>query len=282
MASFFSPLLPEADGLLAIGCRFTQLTTGTWSMPLPPALAQIDIDAEEIGRHYPVTVGLHADARMALRALLDVVPASPRSPWAVDPRASAWEPWRLPGLDVLAALRRVLPEDAIIAADITRLGYILLADFPVSQPRTLLHPAGYVSMGYGLPAALGAKAALPERTVVAVAGDGCFLMSGMELATAVQERLPVVLIVVNDGSLTLIKAIQQRRYESRFLGVDLQNPDFGVLAQAFGVRSWHVATDAAFETALREAVGVGRAGTDRGAAGRCAEMRWNARQHETR
>jgi acetolactate synthase-1/2/3 large subunit len=93
--------------------------------------------------------------------------------------------------------------------------------------------------------------------VVAVAGDGCFMMSGMELATAVQERLPVVLIVVNDGSLTLIKAIQQRRYESRFLGVDLRNPDFGVLAQAFGVPSWRVATDGAFEAALREALGLG-------------------------
>ena len=79
-------------------------------------------------------------------------------------------------------------------------------------------------------------------------------MSGMELATAVQERLPVVLIVVNDGSLTLIKAIQQRRYESRFLGVDLVNPDFGALAQAFGVRSWRAETDAEFEKSLCEAV----------------------------
>src|SRR5262249_58272556 len=114
-------------------------------------------------------------------------------------------------------------------------------------------------MGYGLPGALGAKAALPKRTVVAVAGDGCFLMSGMELATAVQERLPVVLIVVNDGSLTLIKAIQQRRYESRFLGVDLVNPDFGVLAQAFGVRSWRAATHAGVGKAVLGGLGRGEA-----------------------
>ena len=127
---------------------------------------------------------------------------------------------------------------------------------PVSRPRTFLHPAGYVSMGYGLPAALGAKAALPQRTVVAVAGDGCFLMSGMELATAVQEKLPIIVVLINDSSLTLIKAIQQRRYESRFIGVDLVNPDFQVLARAFGVRSWQVASDAAFEKALREVVGL--------------------------
>src|SRR5262249_13672432 len=141
---------------------------------------------------------------------------------------------------LMGPLGRVLPRDAIIAADITRLAYIMLAAFPVSQPRTFLHPAGFVAMGYGLPAALGARVAFPERTIVSIMGDGCFLMSGMELATAVQEKLPVIVVLINDGSLTLIKAIQERRYEGRYIGVDLQNPDFGLLASAFGVRAWRV------------------------------------------
>src|SRR5207245_6161492 len=127
--------------------------------------------------------------------------------------------------------------------DITRLGYILLADFPVYRPRTFLHPAGFVPMGYGIPAALGAKAARPEVPVVAVVGDGCFLMSGMELATAVQEKLPIIVILVNDSCLTLIKALQERRYENRFLGVDLQNPDFQLFARALAVRSWQADYD---------------------------------------
>jgi acetolactate synthase-1/2/3 large subunit len=256
MDSFFSPLLREADGMLAVGCRFTQLTTGSWSMPRPPALAQIDVDPEEIGRHYPVTVGVQADAGGALRALLDALPSTPRPPWARPAPVTPQPGWRLPGLDLVGPLRRALPEDAIVVADITRLGYVLITDFPVTQPRTLLHPAGYVSMGFGLPAALGAKTAFPERMAVAVMGDGCFLMTGMELATAVQERLPVVVVLVNDGSLTLIKAIQQRRYEGRYLGVDLVNPDFGKLAEAFGVRAWRAESDAAFEAALREAVAL--------------------------
>ena len=109
-------------------------------------------------------------------------------------------------------------------------------------------------MGHGLPAALGAKAAFPERTVVTVVGDGGFLMSGMELATAVQEKLPVVVVLINDNCLTLIKAIQERRYEKRFLGVDLHNPDFGVLAKAFGVSYWRSDSDSTFESALSEAV----------------------------
>jgi acetolactate synthase-1/2/3 large subunit len=112
-------------------------------------------------------------------------------------------------------------------------------------------------MGYALPAALGAKAARPERPVVAVMGDGGFQMTGMELATAVQEKLPIIVVVVNDGALTLIKALQQRRYGGRFLGVDLRNPDFGLFARAFGVRHWAVDSDGGLEVALREAVDVG-------------------------
>jgi len=144
-------------------------------------------------------------------------------------------------------------------ADITRLSYILLAEFPVYEPRTFLHPAGFVSMGFGIPAALAAKAAFPERTVVAVVGDGCFLLSGMGLAIAVQEKRPIIVVLINDGSLTLIKAIQERRYQGRYLGVDLHNPDFELFARAFGVRFWGVADDIGFARALAAAVASGEA-----------------------
>jgi acetolactate synthase-1/2/3 large subunit len=252
MADCFSPLFAEADGLLAVACRFTQLATGTWTMPLPESIAQIDIDAAEIGRHYPVAASARADARRALQALLETLPAEPRPPWA-KPEAPR-QLWRLPGVDLIGPLRRALPRDGIVVADITRLGYMALADFPVYEPRTFLHPAGFVAMGYGLPAALGAKAAFPGRSVVAILGDGCFQMCGMELATAVQEKLPVVTVVVNDGTLTLIKLIQCRRYESRFLGVDLHNPDFGTFARAFGVPYWRADDDSTFEAVLKEAL----------------------------
>ena len=252
MNDFFSPLFSEADGLLAVGCRFTQLATGSWALRLPPSVAQIDVDPDEIGRHYPVAQGVAADARLALEALLGLLPAESRSPWA-PPRPKG-EPWRLPGVDLVGPMRRVLPPDAIVSADVTRLAYILMAEFPASRPRTFLHPAGAVAMGYGLPAALGAKAAFPDRTVVAVTGDGGFLMSGMELATAVQERLPVVVVLVNDNSLTLIRATQERRYGGRFIGVDLCNPDFGALARSFGTGYYRADSDDAFETALGEAL----------------------------
>jgi acetolactate synthase-1/2/3 large subunit len=255
MASNFSPLFAEADGLLAVGCRLTQLTTGSWTLRLPPSLAQIDIDPEEIGRHYPVQLGLTADARQALHALLSALPPAPHVPWVRPPKHP--EKWRLPGADLLGPLRRVLPPDAIVSADVTRLAYILMAEFPLDHPRTFLHPAGSVAMGFGIPAALGAKAAWPERTVVAVVGDGGFLMSGMELASAVQERLPVVVVLVNDNSLTLIKSTQQRCYAERYIAVDLHNPDFGLFARAFGAFYRRADTDADFEAALRESIAAG-------------------------
>ncbi len=252
MKSCFSPLFEQADGLLAVGCRFTQLDTGTWTLQPPASLAQVDVDREELGRHYPLTLGVHADARLALEGLLALLPTGRRRPWTeLRPRT---DPWQLPGIDLVTPLRRVLPRDGIVVADITRLAYIMQVELPVYQPRTFIHPAGYVAMGFGIPAALGVRTAFPGRPVVAVAGDGCFLMSGMELATAVQEKLPVVVVLVNDGSLTLIKAIQQRRYHGRYLGVDLQNPDFGLFARAFGVRHRAVETAADFESALGEAL----------------------------
>ena len=237
MESLFSPLWKEADGLLAVGCRFTQLTTGSWSLKLPE-LVHIDIDAEEIGRHYDAKLGVNADARTALEGLLDAVLPECQPPWT-DPRARKDSGWRLPGWDLLGPMRRRLPADSIISADVTRLGYLMMAAFPLDHPRTFLHPAGSVAMGFGIPAALGAKAAFPDRTVVAVAGDGGFMMSGMELATAVQERLPIVIILVNDNSLTLIRSTQQRHFDNRFIAVDLHNPDFGLFAQAFGA-AYHV------------------------------------------
>ncbi len=252
MESFFSPLLAQADGLLAVGCRFTQATTGNWKMPVPASLLHIDIDPAELGRHYRPALGVAVDARLALEALLAKLPEDQRVPWATGPVPK--DVWRLPGIDLIGPMRRLLPRDAIVAADITRLAYQMLSQFPVFAPRTFLHPAGFVSMGYAVPAALGAKVAFPDRVVVAVAGDGGFLMSGMELASAVQEKLPIIVIVINDNCLSLIRSSQDRHYGGRHIGVDLQNPDFCAFAASFGVQSWRVQSDTEFSSALEEAM----------------------------
>jgi acetolactate synthase-1/2/3 large subunit len=255
MAGNFSPLFDHADGLLAVGCRFSQLTTGSWTLKVPPSLAQIDVDPEEIGRHYPISRALVCDAALGLEALCETLEDRPRRPWAeVPPRP----PWRLPGMDLVRPLRRALPADGIVCADVNRLAYVLMADLPLEAPKLFLHPAGAVAMGYGLPAALGAKVAMPDRKVVAILGDGGFSMCAMELATAAQEGIGVVVLLVNDSCLTLIKNTQQLRYGDRFVAVDLANPDFGKLAEAFGVAYARADGDDALEAELRKAFASGR------------------------
>src|SRR5262249_11041201 len=126
MHECFSPLFREADGLLAVGCRFTQASTGSWLLK-PPPVAQIDIAAEAIGGLSRGQAGVCSDAGRAREGLLMLLPRETRPPWA-GPRPKG-EPWRLPGLELLGPLRRALPPDAIVAADVTRLAYILMAEF---------------------------------------------------------------------------------------------------------------------------------------------------------
>ncbi|MFO0877217.1 MAG: thiamine pyrophosphate-binding protein [Gemmataceae bacterium] len=251
MADLFSPLWKVTDFLLAVGCRFTQLATGSWTIPLPARRAQIDIDPGELGRHYPLEIGLVGDARATLEKLLARLPTETRSPWASLPAKK--EPWRLPGIDPLGPIARALPANGLVSADVTRLAYMAMAELPLEGARSFLHPAGSVAMGYGLPAGLGARAAFPDRPVLVLVGDGGFQMSAMELATAAQERLPVVVLLVNDSCLTLIKSTQERKYARRFIGVDLHNPDFGQFCRAFGADHQLIASEAHLEEALRSA-----------------------------
>lgn len=252
MLSRMSPLLRSADGMLAVGCRFTQVTTGTWSMPVPDSLVHVDIDPTEFHRHYRAKVTVAGDAREALRGLLERLEGPSRPSWT-DPRPPR-PTWTVAGRDLCGAIRRAVPRDTIIAADVTRLAYVMLVEYAADGPRTFLHPAAAVSMGFALPAALGARAAFPDRPIVAVMGDGGFQITGMELATAVQEKLPIVVVVVNDRALTLIKALQHRKYGGRFLGVDLRNPDFERLAGAFDVKYLGATSEADLENSVRAAL----------------------------
>ncbi len=256
--------LPEhADCVLAVGCRFSQLATGNWALRLPEALIQIDIDPEELGRNYPVALGICADAAVAVGALLDALKAdhgeATASDWSQLRTSLPARPrWKIDGFDIAPVLRRVLDRDAIIACDVTRLYYMLLANFPVYEPRTLLHPSCFITLGYGIPAAIGAKAAHPDRQVVSVCGDGGFLMTAQELACAVQEDLKFVTVLINDNCLSAIKGIQNRTYGGRHMAVDLVNPDFMKLAEAYGVRGTRVTRMEQFEPALCEALAADR------------------------
>ena len=183
------------------------------------------------------------------------------------PAASGWDRAWLAGLrkdagprftpelaEALTALRGALPDDAIVVNDQTGLTYWMEHRFPVYAPRTFLYPTGSAVLGYAVPAAIGAKLARPERAVVAVAGDGGFMFSVAELATAVKYRLPIVFLVVNDHRYGAIKYLQERMFEGRWGETELANPDFPALARAFGAHGERLATVGALPAAIGRAL----------------------------
>ena len=230
MQNSVSPLAGMSDAALAVGFRFSQLATVNYTLSVPKILVQIDIDANEVGANYPATIGIVSDAKSALSELRDALQAEgvvARSSWmpnsARPQKRIDVGPASRPPVDWWE-LREILERNAIVAADIARSGYALVGQFPVYEPRTFMHSASFIAMGHAFPAALGAKVAFPGREVVSVSGDGCFMMTGQELATAVQHGINVVAIVINDRCLTGIAALQDVQYAGRRIAVDLLNP----------------------------------------------------------
>jgi acetolactate synthase-1/2/3 large subunit len=235
-------LWDEADLVIAIGTDFDGSTTQNWSMPRPPSLLAINVDAADASKNYRPDLVLEGDARPAVARLVDAV--SPRDGLdelegalgavdaAVRERIERDEPHAVAFLD---ALERVVPDDAVYVVDMCVAGYWLGGFHRIAAPRRLAYPLGWGTLGFGFPAALGAAAGGANR-VVAVCGDGGFLYACGDLATLAQEELPVTVIVVDDGGYGMLRYDQQHLgLDAR--GVDLATPDFTALVRSFGVRA---------------------------------------------
>jgi len=260
--------LDEADLVMAIGARLGDITTGSYQRLAAPkprqTLVHVHQGAEEIGRVYRPTLGVTASIPEFVEALaqLEPVPSTAWTDW-VDKARQDYLNWR--ALDdtgsvrdyvdlavVMAALRDLLSNDAIVTNGAGNYTTWIHRYFPFHQFRTQLAPTGG-SMGYGLPAALAGKLRYPERDVVAFAGDGCFLMTGQELATAVQEHLNVIVIVVNNQMYGTIRLHQERRYPGRPFATDLVTPDFAALARSYGAHGETVVKTQDFAAAFERA-----------------------------
>ena len=254
--------LEASDVILAVGCRFAHRSTKglLLNLELRPdqALIQIDLDPRTIGRMHVPALGLVGDARDGLAGLLAALPAGPpRTEWdwtALRRARDARSPRYTPTVDgLLRALRAALPAEAIVVGDQTGLNYWMEWHFPVLAPRTFLYPIGSATLGYGVPAAIGAKVAWPDRPVVAVVGDGGFLFTGAELATAVKYRLPIVFVVMNDQDYGAIRYLQSRLY-GRTGEHALAGPDFLALGRAFGAETYRAEDVGAFRSTLDKAL----------------------------
>jgi acetolactate synthase-1/2/3 large subunit len=254
--------LEAADVILAVGCRLTHRSTQglLLNLALRPdqALVQIDLDPRTIGRIHVPALGIVGDARDGLAGILAGVPdATPAVEWdwaALARARAARNPRYTPVIDgLLRALRETLPADGIVVADQTGLNYWMEWHLPVLAPRTFLYPIGSATLGYGVPAAIGAKISCPDRAVVAVVGDGGLLFTAQELATAAKYRLPIVFVVMNDQDYGAIRYLQTRLY-GRTGEHALGGPDVLALARAFGVEAYQAPDPDALRSALDKAL----------------------------
>src|SRR6266700_999162 len=269
----FQELLSDADVVLCVGTELGAETTAQYGLQFRGRHIQIDADARRIGATYPA-LGLVGDAAATLRALLEGVPAREEGNSGNGARRAREVRERIDrGLDaqpralergLLAAIRSVLPRDAAHSWDMTILGYWAAAHFQALAPRRFLYPLGSGTLGYAWPAALGARAALPQTPALAVVGDGGFLYGAVEMMTARQHRLDAKLLLIDDGGYGILREYQRGAYQGTH-AVDLMQPDFLALCTACGVPNrltnpdrlaldltWALETDGPTAIVLRE------------------------------
>jgi thiamine pyrophosphate-dependent acetolactate synthase large subunit-like protein len=243
-----------------VGTRFSYFPTVRWTLELPRRLIQIDIDPAEVGRNYPVEIGVVGDAQLALTMLLaefDALGLKDRP----SRRGEVEELRRIvlerigprDELDVLDQIRSVLPRQAIVCNDPTTIVFWARFYWPAYEPRTWLLPAGFGTLGYALPAAVGAKIACPDRPVVALIGDAGVMFTIQDLMTAVQEKVPITVVIFNDEGYGVERRHQDHLYGRR-CGVDVKPPDFMKLAEAFGAFGLRVTNLREVGSGLRQAL----------------------------
>ncbi len=281
----------QADVLLALGVRFDDRTSSSWipgySFTIPPTkLIHVDIDPDEIGRNYPVALGLMADVRTFLRQLLTEIdmrisrgqmPAE-RGAWldAIAGYRKEWEAFIAPGFKVdttpiapqraVQEIDRVLPEDTILVSDIGVHHNWLIQFCKPKRPDSLIGSMGFGPMGFGVAGALGAKLAAPDRPCVAVVGDGAFLMHASVLATAYEYQIPVVYVIWNNYAYGSIRGLQRGYLNGRELATDFKhpgtnkpyNPDFAAMARAAGISGVSVGRASELADAVREGIKSGK------------------------
>ncbi|MBV2181114.1 MAG: thiamine pyrophosphate-binding protein [Castellaniella sp.] len=282
---FVNDMCRTADVVIGLGTRFAEADCSSWdnryTFSFPPTrLIHIDIDPSEIGRNYPAEIGAVADLRQALVALnrvaREMLPearrneamrgriAQYRKEFAAGNQALIHERrYPMQPERILAEVREVLPRDAIITTDVGWNKNGVGQQFPVYVPGSILTPGGYATMGFGAPGALGAKLACPDRVVVSLVGDGGFGQNPALLATAVEESIPVVWVVMNNCAFGTIAGLQKAHYGTTTGTVFAKDgkpytPDYAAVARAYGAEAERVESAAQFKGALERAIGSGR------------------------
>ncbi len=268
----------HADVVLAVGFSFSDLSTCWWTEGMPfveqNRFIQIDIDANQIGRTYPVEIGLLGDAKATLQETLAALSAKKatqfrtgnleltanvKSSFRVDVPGEESDDQGMEPLRVVDELRRVLPRESLLSLDTGDHNHYFGAFFPIYSPRRLLYPGGWTPMGFGPTSIIGGKLAMPDLPAVCVTGDGGFLMVCQEVITAVEWGLPVVWVVFNNQTLGAIRGGQMASYGGRVVGTEFcENVDYAELAKSLKGEGLTVSRHAEIEDAMCYALECGR------------------------
>lgn len=259
--------LAKCDVLLAIGTRFAEIPTGSFSMQVPDNLIHIDINPEVFSANYPAKIAVQGDARQVIPALLDEVrqlqpealqghiaeqiqqdKAVYQQQWFSHKSADRVNPARF-----FQALRRHMSDDTIVVADDGNHTYLVAELLPILGARRYLSPTDFNAMGYCVPAAIGAKLANPQTPVVGIVGDGALLMTGLEMLTAVRRQLGVALFIFNDGELSQIAQAQEIPYNRKTCTV-LHPIDMQALATTVGAQFVSISSEADIELGIKQAL----------------------------
>lgn len=263
--------IQSADLILLVGGRLAEVPSQSYTLietPVPrQRLVHVHADANELGRVYQASLAINATPQGFCAALSTLIPPKTIA-WSADTKTARQDYLAFTGLDaaipgdvqlneIMLWLRQRLPADAIVTNGAGNYAVWVGRYLRIRQFGGLLAPISG-SMGYGLPAAVGAKRLHPDRMVVSFAGDGCFLMNGQEFATAVQYNLPIIVIVVDNGMYGTIRMHQEREYPGRVSATLLNSPDFAALARAYGGHGESVEQTADFVPAFERAVASGK------------------------
>lgn len=258
-------LITQADLILAVGCRFSDRSTSSKEFGKNTTIVHIDVDSSEAGKTGHTRIPIVGDAKRSLKALLSQLSESNQNRYAswlkqVDEVRRSFVPKqdnssivRPPKL--LKKLRQMLPVDAIVTTDVGQHQMWAGLFFDAYQARDFITSAGLGTMGFGFPAAMGAKIARPDKVVVNLTGDGSFVMNAQELACSVTENIPVIVIIINNKSLGMVAQWQRTFFNNRYSAVDMGNsPNFAKMAEAFGAVGVTIGSYEEFSRAVKAAL----------------------------
>ncbi len=278
--AFINEKCREADYIFGLGTRFAEADSSSWeneyTFDFPKTkLIQIDIEASEIGRNYPVEIGAVADLKQALtvlnRVAKKIVPegrdnevlkqeiAANKTAFKnsnkeyIEDNCFPMQPQR-----ILAEVREVLPRDAYITTDVGWNKNGVGQQFDILEPGTIFTPGGFATMGFGAPAALGVKIAQPERVVVSLVGDGGFGQNPALLATAAEENIPVIWIIMNNSAFGTIAGLQKAHFDTTLGTLFEESPDFAAISRAYGVEGIKIEKAEEFKPALEQAIAANK------------------------